>query len=130
MGDEVRHAGLVHCEAVGRVLTHLEGHPELLGPLGMPPALAPLVTRPRGAEPWSFLSRFDWARTRDGRWKLMEINSDTPAGLWEAGPVGADIARLHLAACSLGVHLGTAPAESWRRWRARRPGAPVVHARL
>src|SRR5882724_7024749 len=123
MWDELRHASLVLCEAVGRVLTHLEGHPELLGPLGLPPALAPLVTRPRGAEPWSFLSRFDWARTRDGRWKLMEINSDTPAGLWEGGPVSADIARLHRAACSLGVDLETALAESWRRCCARRLGA-------
>src|SRR5207237_1507517 len=70
--------------AVGRVLTHLEGHPELLGPLGIPRALALLVTRPRAAEPWSFLSRFDWARTLDGRWKLLEINSDTPAGLGDA----------------------------------------------
>ena len=130
MWDELCHASLVLCGAVGRVLTHLEGHPELLGPLGIPPALASLVTRARGAEPWSFLSRFDWARTRDGRWKLMEINSDTPAGLWEAGPVGTDIARLHPAACSLGVDLEAALAESWRRCCARRLGAAVVDERL
>ena len=128
--DELSHATLVLGQAVGRALAHLTARPELLRVLGIPPSVASLAAAVEAPEDWSFLSRFDWARTLDGRWKLLEINSDTPAGLWEAGPVGTDVARLHPAACSLGVDLEAALAESWRRCCARRLGAAVVDERL
>jgi len=113
--DELAHATSTLSGAIGRVLTHLEGRPALVASLGIPRPLAELATRPRGDAPWSFLSRLDWARTRGGRWKLMEINSDTPAGLWEAGPLSADLARLHRGTRRPGGDFETALTASWRR---------------
>jgi len=55
----------------------------------------------------------------------MEINSDTPAGLWEAGPVAADIARLHAVARPPETNLWCALEQSWRR-EIRRAGLAEV----
>ncbi len=113
--DELAHANLVIGHAVGRVLAHLDGRPELAGSLGIPGALAELVSRVQSPRDWSFLSRLDWARTTDGRWKLMEINSDTPAGLWEAGSVAREVAGLHGRVDSLNDGFWPSLAATWRR---------------
>jgi glutathionylspermidine synthase len=111
--DELAHASLVLNRAIGRVLGHLHGHPELMAVLGIAGALAPLVAEVSDADHWGFLTRLDWALTTDGRWKLMEINSDTPAGLWECGSIALEVARL-----GRGEPLGDPfwPALT-RRWR-------------
>jgi len=90
--DDLAHATLVVGRAVDRVLAHLRGRPELLGVLGIPEAVARLCSQPTATEDWNLLSRFDWAWTSEG-WKLLEINSDTPAGLWETGSIEGDVAR-------------------------------------
>jgi glutathionylspermidine synthase len=120
--DELSHATLVLGRAVGRVLAHLRGRPELLGILGIPETLAPLCATVAAGQDWSFLSRFDWAWTADGRWKLLEINSDTPAGLWETGSIEGDVARLHPAATPLSGEFWPMLASSWRRWVERSLG--------
>jgi glutathionylspermidine synthase len=120
--DELSHATLVLGRATGRVLAHLGGHPELLGVLGIPETLAALCASSETADEWSFLSRFDWAWTADGRWKLLEINSDTPAGLWETGSIEGAVARLHPAAAPLSAHFWPTLVSSWRRWAARMLG--------
>ncbi len=116
--DEVHDATRRLGRAIGRVLAHLRGQPSLLTVLGIPSALAPLVA---GAQPgsWSFLSRFDWARTVDGRWKLLEINSDTPAGLWEASIVAAEVERLHGAGKGPSASFWPAMTRTWREHAAR-----------
>lgn len=113
--DELAHANLVIGHAVGRVLAHLDGRPELAGSLGIPGALAALVSRVASPRDWTFLSRLDWARTTDGRWKLMEINSDTPAGLWEAGSVAREVAALHGRVDSVNDGFWPSLVASWRR---------------
>jgi glutathionylspermidine synthase len=120
--DDLAHANLVLNRAVGRVLRHLDGHPELTAPLGMPGAVASLVTNVDDPDQWSFLSRLDWALTTDGRWKLMEINSDTPAGLWECGSVAPEVARLHQGV-PLGDQFWPALARRWRGAAERALGA-------
>jgi len=110
--DDLAQANLVLNRAVGRVLRHLAGHPELTVALGIPGALASLVTSVDDAGNWSFLSRLDWALTTAGRWKLMEINSDTPAGLWEGGSVTPEVERLH-SRVALGDQLWPALTRSW-----------------
>ena len=113
--DELAHANVVIGHAVGRVLAHLDGRPELAGSLGIPGALAALVARVEAPREWSFLSRLDWARTTDGQWKLMEINSDTPAGLWEAGSVAREVARLHGRVDALNEGFAAALVAAWHR---------------
>jgi glutathionylspermidine synthase len=113
--DELAHANTVIGHAVGRVLAHLDGRPELAGSLGIPGALAALVTRVEAPHEWSFLSRLDWARTTDGQWKLMEINSDTPAGLWEAGSIAPEVARLHGRVDTLNAGFWPALSAAWHR---------------
>jgi len=113
--DDLAHANLVIGHAVDRVLVHLSGRPELTGSLGIPGVLAALVSRVESPRDWSFLSRLDWALMTDGQWKLMEINSDTPAGLWETGSVAQEVARLHGRADSLGGDFWPALTASWRR---------------
>jgi len=113
--DELGHATLVLGRAVDRVLAHLAGRPELLGVLGIPDAVAPLCAQPAATKGWSLLSRFDWAWTSDGGWKLLEINSDTPAGLWEAGCIEGDVARRHEAATAPSADFWGKLAASWRR---------------
>jgi len=119
---ELAHATLVLGRAVDRVLAHLAGCPELLGVLGIPEAVAPLCARRATAGGWSLLSRFDWAWTADGRWKLLEINSDTPAGLWETGAIEGDVARLHRAASAPSASFWQKLAASWRRCAAQALG--------
>jgi glutathionylspermidine synthase len=65
-------------------------------------------------QPRGFLSRFDWARTSAGRWQLLEINSDTPAGLWEAGLAAGQIARLHERGAPPGVEFWPRLTAAWR----------------
>jgi glutathionylspermidine synthase len=113
--DELRHATLVVGQAVGRVLAHLRHRPELLGVLGIPESLASLCASTPGPEDWSFLSRFDWAWTTAGRWKLLEINSDTPAGLWETGAIEGEVARLHPGTTSPSRGFSSTLAASWKR---------------
>jgi glutathionylspermidine synthase len=121
--DELSHATLLLGQAVGRMLSHLAARPALLGVLGIPPRLAALAAAVEAPEDWSFLSRFDWARTGNGRWKLLEINSDTPAGLWETGSVEADVIR-RLPGHPRGPsrEFWRALASTWRRWAERRLG--------
>jgi glutathionylspermidine synthase len=126
--DELRHATLVLGKAVGRALAHMAARPELLSVLGIPPSLAMLAAAVEAPEDWSFLSRFDWARTLDGRWKLLEINSDTPAGLWETGSVEAEVARLHRASWRPSAGFWPALASTWRRWVDHKLG-PTASAR-
>jgi len=116
--DALAHATLVLGRAVDRVLAHLAGRPELLGVLGIPEAVAPLCALPAATEGWSLLSRFDWAWTADGGWKLLEINSDTPAGLWETGAIEGDVARLHRTATAPSAAFWQKLAASWRRGAA------------
>lgn len=120
--DELGHATLVVGGAVGRVLTHLRGRPELLGVLGIPGTLAALCASTRVPGDWSFLSRFDWAWTGEGRWKLLEINSDTPAGLWETGSIEGAVARLHPGATAPSRGFWPALTSSWKRWAEQCPG--------
>ncbi len=110
--DELCHATMLIGRATTRVLDHLTD-PALLAPLGIPRRVADLVCSGRAAP--HFLSRFDWARTTDQRWQLLEINSDTPAGLWEAGLAAGEITPLL-------SHGAPPPVELWprlaRAWRA------------
>src|SRR5262249_13537832 len=71
---------------------------------------------------WSLLWRFDWAWTADGRWKLLELNSDTPAGLWETGAIAGDVARLHRAASAPSASFWQKLAGSRGRCAAQAPG--------
>ena len=128
--DELSHATLVLGRAFGRVLTHLRGRPELLGVLGIPETLAPLCASLTAAGDWSFLSRFDWAWTADARWKLLEINSDTPAGLWETGSIEGDVARLHPGAGAPSRGFWPALTSSWKRWSERYLGDGAAGSRL
>jgi glutathionylspermidine synthase len=123
--DELGHATRVLGRGVGRVLDHLRGRAELLGVLGIPEALAPLCASGARDDEWSFLSRLDWAWTADGGWKLLEINSDTPAGLWETGSIEGEVAKLYPAAASVSHDFWPALVQSWRRSveRALGPGA-------
>jgi glutathionylspermidine synthase len=113
--DELSHATLVVSGAVGRVLTHLRKRPDLLGVLGIPEPLALLCASAPAPGDWGFLSRFDWAWTTEGRWKLLEINSDTPAGLWETGAIEGDVARLHPGLTPPSRGFWPALAASWKR---------------
>ena len=128
--DERSHATLVLGQAVGRALAHLTARPELLRVLGIPPSVASLAAAVEAPEDWSFLSRFDWARTLDGRWKLLEINSDTPAGLWETGSAEAEVARLHRASRGLSGGFWPALVSAWRRWGERKLGPGSATRRL
>ena len=112
--DDLAHATLVVGRAVDRVLAHLTGRPELLGVLGIPEAVARLCSQPTATEDWNLLSRFDWAWTSEG-WKLLEINSDTPAGLWETGSIEGDVARRHASATAPSLDFWRRLAASWRR---------------
>ena len=113
--------------AVERVLSHLVYHPDLASVLGVPSVIADLTASGIGAAPWSFLSRFDWALTTSGQWKLMEMNTDTPAGLWEAALLAEEIVRLHPghAPAAHGA-FWPALAGSWRRWTAELLGPFAV----
>jgi glutathionylspermidine synthase len=130
--DELSHATLVLGQAVGRALAHLTARPELLGVLGIPPSVASLAAAVEAPEDWSFLSRFDWTRALDGRWKLLEINSDTPAGLWETGSAEAEVARLHRASRGLSGGFWPALESAWRRWAERKlgPGSATRSLRI
>ena len=128
--DELSHATLVLGRAVGRVLAHLRGRPELLGVLGIPETLAPLCASTPTTDDWSFLSRFDWAWTSDGHWKLLEINSDTPAGLWETGSIEGDIARLHPSATPPSARFWPALASIWRASVERALGEGAAKRRI
>jgi len=128
--DELSHATLVLGRAVGRVLAHLRGRPELLGVLGIPETLAPLCAAAPTADEWSFVSRFDWAWTGDAGWKLLEINSDTPAGLWETASIEEEVARLHPAAAPLSAGFWSALASAWRRSVERALGEGAAGRRL
>ena len=128
--DELSHATIVLSRAVGRVLAHLHGRAELLGVLGIPEPLALLCAWTPAPEDWSFLSRFDWAWTADGRWKLLEINSDTPAGLWETGSIEGDVARLHPGAIPPSRGFSPALSASWKRWAEQCLGPGAAARRL
>jgi glutathionylspermidine synthase len=128
--DELRHATLMVGQTVGRVLAHLRRRPELLGVLGVPGALASLCASTPMPEDWSFLSRFDWAWTTNGGWKLLEINSDTPAGLWETGAIEGDVARLHPGTAPPSRGFSAALAASWKRGVARCLGPGAAARRL
>jgi glutathionylspermidine synthase len=128
--DELSHATLVVGQAVGRVLAHLRHRPELLGVLGVPEPLASLCASTPMPEDWSFLSRFDWAWTTDGRWKLLEINSDTPAGLWETGAIEGEVAQLHPRATRPSRGFSSALAASWKRGVERCLGPRAATRRL
>src|SRR5262249_57350561 len=56
-------------------------------------------------------------------WKLLEINSDTPAGLWEAGTIEGDVARRHEAATAPSADFWRKLAASWRRCAEHALGA-------
>ena len=128
--DELSHATLVVGQAVGRVLAHLRHRPELLGVLGIPEALASFCASTPLPEDWSFLSRFDWAWTTAGRWKLLEINSDTPAGLWETGAIEGEVARLHPRATPPSRGFSSALVASWKRGVERYLGPRAATRRL
>jgi glutathionylspermidine synthase len=128
--DELSHATLVVGRAVGRVLAHLRHRPELLGVLGIPEPLASLCASTPMPEDWSFLSRFDWAWTTEGRWKLLEINSDTPAGLWEAGAIEGEVARLHPGTAPPSRGFSSALTASWKRGVERCLGPRAATRRL
>jgi glutathionylspermidine synthase len=128
--DELRHATRLLGAATGRVLAHFRGRAELLEVLGVPPRLWPLVADVQAPEDWSLLSRFDWAPTPRGEWKLLEINSDTPAGLWEAGSLEGDVARLHPGTRPVSEALWPALAVAWRRWADRLRGGGAAQSAL
>jgi glutathionylspermidine synthase len=65
-----------------RLETALPERPDLLGRLGIPPDVIPLVTSPQplGLQ----LARYDLFLTPDGRWMVSEFNEDVPGGFNEA----------------------------------------------
>jgi len=113
--DELGHATLLLERAVGRSLAHLGEHPELLGVLGIPQTLASLCAAAAVGGSWNLLSRFDWAWADNAGWKLLEINSDTPAGLWEAGSLEGRVGRLHRRATAPSAGFWDKLAASWQR---------------
>jgi glutathionylspermidine synthase len=108
--DELGHATTRIGRATARALAHLDD-PTLLAPLGIPPGVARACAA-RPAPP--FLSRLDWARTTEGRWQLLEINSDTPAGLWETGLAAHAIAPLLSRGVPPSPALWPCLAHAWR----------------
>jgi len=126
--DELSHASLLLERVAGRVLEHLRAHPELLGVLGVPETLAPLCAASASDGPWNLLSRFDWAWA--GGWKLLEINSDTPAGLWETGSVEGSVARLHRDGLAPSARFWDKLAASWRGSVARTLGPDALRRPL
>ena len=99
--------------AIDRAVGHLRGRAELLSAIGVPRGLTALAAADVAPAAWRFLARLDWARLPGGAWRLLEINSDTPAGLWEAADVTAAVARRHPGLRPVGT-LGDALAASWR----------------
>src|SRR5262249_11827395 len=61
--------------------------------IGTPAPLAALAAAGGPPDAWRFLARLDWARLPGGAWRLLEVNCDTPAGLWEAADVTDAVAR-------------------------------------
>lgn len=112
--EELSHATWRLGQVTERVLASLND-PAVIELLGIPRAAACLAAQANVRGPQNFLARFDWARTmasgpaasgrasipisaghaNSGRWQLLEINSDTPAGLGETGLAAREIARLH-----------------------------------
>ena len=128
--DELRHASLLVERAAGRVLEHLRLHPGLLGVLGIPETLASLCAASASDSSWNLLSRFDWAWTGASGWKLLEINSDTPAGLWETGSIEGAVARVHRSATTPSAGFWARLAASWRRSAERALGPKALREAL
>lgn len=127
--DELREATAILGRATVRILRHLDD-PALLAPLGIPPAVASLAVASARQSPRNFVSRMDWARTRDGRWQLLEINSDTPAGLWEADLVADAVVALQPHAHAPVTSFGAALAGAWRAAVAHERGPAAVETPL
>src|SRR5262249_27700616 len=70
--DELSHATVLLGRVAARAVAQLRD-PALVRVLGIPGVVAPLVARAAAGGAPNFLSRFDWARTTDGRWQLLEI---------------------------------------------------------
>jgi len=76
---------IIATEELGRVFVKtrkfLQKNMDLFAPLlSIPDCLQPLVENDR--KEWlSLLGRFDWAIDRQGNLRLLELNTDTPAGL-------------------------------------------------
>lgn len=67
-----------------RVVEWVQHSPALLPVLGIPPGLAPWITRDPGSCPASLWQRLDWVQDSRGHWWCLEANADTPGGLPEA----------------------------------------------
>ena len=127
--EELWHATTLVGRAVARALASLDD-PAVVELLGIPPAVARLAVEANARGPLEFLSRLDWARTTAGRWQLLEINSDTPAGLWEAQFAAREIARLHERAVLPSVDLGSGLVVAWRAAVAGVLGPDALEASL
>ena len=119
---------LVKCVAA-RVHAYLDD-PAVVELLGIPPAVARLAVSASARGRPDFLARLDWARTMSGRWQLLEINSETPAGLWEAQLAARRIARLHRGITLPPVDLGSGLVAAWRASVGDALGAAALEAAL
>lgn len=127
--EELAHATALLGRASARVLADLDdaGVVELLG-VPHPVARLCVTTSTRGRP--DYLARLDWARTVSGRWHLLEINSDTPAGLWEAQLAGPEILRLHRRIERPPADLSSKLAAAWRSAVVDARGAGALETAL
>lgn len=82
--DEIKEAGSKFCNILKKVYPHIQENIELFGPiLGIPESLYKIVTRSEISELCA-LGRIDFALDNCRNLKILEFNSETPAGLVEA----------------------------------------------
>lgn len=76
-------------ERFGQILIRLESallaRPDLLGQLGIPPEVIPLLHRDQPTD--LQLARYDLFLTPEGRWMVSEFNEDVPGGFNEAAGI-------------------------------------------
>lgn len=89
--EEMLNAGHKFCEILKRIYPYIQKNMELFGPiLGIPEELYKLVSASL-TEELCALGRIDFAVDNDGQLKILEFNSETPAGLVEAIGISAII---------------------------------------
>lgn len=81
---EMLSAGCKFCEILKRIYPYIQKNMELFGPiLGIPEELYKLVSTSLTSELCA-LGRIDFVVDNDGKLKILEFNSETPAGIVEA----------------------------------------------
>ena len=82
--EEIKEAGLKFCSILKKVYPHIRENLELFGPiLGIPESLYKIVAQSEVSELCA-LGRIDFALDNNRSLKILEFNSETPAGLVEA----------------------------------------------